>query len=157
MDVLFFFEWLDTSFLATLSKAYGGTFAMVQVIHLSSMAVLGGMIIACDLRLLGVLLKDIPLQSVLTNTQTWINRALAAIIASGIFMASGVAIKLYYNEFFWAKMASLGFGIFFLYAIKRPLLRDIGQLNPVTPKLLALASLTIWFSVAATGRWIGFS
>jgi hypothetical protein len=27
----------------------------------------------------------------------------------------------------------------------------------VTLKLVALASLTIWFLVAASGRWIGFS
>jgi hypothetical protein len=30
-------------------------------------------------------------------------------------------------------------------------------LKPVTLKLLALASISIWTLVAASGRWIGFS
>ncbi|MDA1075460.1 MAG: hypothetical protein O3A63_11965 [Proteobacteria bacterium] len=158
MDTLPFFEWLDTSILADISKAYGGTFAIVQVFHLLSMVVLGGMILTSDLRLLGVVMRDVPVDTVLDNTQPWINRSLVVIILTGIFMSSAVAIKLNYNEFFWAKMASLAFGIFFLYAIKRPLLRgDLSELNAWTPKVLAIASLTVWFTVAASGRWIGFS
>ena len=41
MDLLFLFEWLDTSLLAQMSKAYGGVFAVVQMFHLLAMAMLG--------------------------------------------------------------------------------------------------------------------
>ena len=158
MDVFAFFEWLDTSWLASISKAYGGVFAVVQVFHLLAMLTLGGMVITGDLRLLGVLLKEVPSEVVIDNTQKWINLALVVLIGSGIFMASAVAIKLYYNPFFWAKMAGLAFGIFFVYAIRRPLLRyDHGSINPWTLRLVAVASMTTWFVVAASGRWIGFS
>jgi hypothetical protein len=158
MDLLPLFEWLDTSFLATLSKAYGGTFAIVQVLHLLAMAMLGGMVLAGDLRLLGVLLKDVPSEIVIDATQKWINVALVGVVTTGIFMSSAVAIKLYYNSFFWVKMASLAFAIFFAYAIRRPLLRyDHASINTWTLRLVAIASMTIWFMVAASGRWIGFS
>ena len=60
MDLLFLFEWLDSSFLATLSKAYGGVFAVVQMFHLLSMAVLGGMVLVGDLRLLNLVMTDVP-------------------------------------------------------------------------------------------------
>jgi len=30
-------------------------------------------------------------------------------------------------------------------------------LNPVVVKMVAVASMLVWFMVAATGRWIGFS
>ncbi|MCZ6640415.1 MAG: hypothetical protein O7F71_02475 [Gammaproteobacteria bacterium] len=158
MDVFAFFQWLDTSWLASISKAYGGVFAVVQVFHLLAMLMLGGMVIAGDLRLLGVLLKDVPSEVVIENTQKWFNFALVVLLLSGVFMSSAVAIKLYYNSFFWAKMTSLAFGIFFVYTIRRPLLRyDHSTINPWTLRLIAVASMTTWFVVAASGRWIGFS
>ena len=158
MDLLPFFEWLDASILADISKAYGGVFAVVQMFHLLSLSLLGGAVLVGDLRLLGVLMPDVPSEVVARNTLAVFNVALIVVVLSGIFLTGAVAIKLYYNEFFWAKMASLALGIFFIYAIKRPLLHgDLSELHPWTPKLVGAASLTIWFTVAASGRWIGFS
>ena len=66
-------------------------------------------------------------------------------------MLAGVATKCYHNPFYWAKMITLGLGIVFVFAIKQPLLRkDHAQLNPWTLKLVALASLMIWFWLYAT-------
>ena len=158
MDVLFFFEWLDTSLLADISKAYGGVFAMIQMFHLLALALLGGMVLVADLRLLGVLLKDVPSEVVCESTNKWFNLALVVLILSGVFMGSAVAMKIYYNEMYWAKMTALATGIVFVYAIRRPLLRfDHSTINPWTIRLVAVSSITIWFTVAACGRWIGFS
>ena len=78
---------------------------------------------------------------------------------SGIYQASAVAIKLYYNSFFWAKMTGLAVGLILLYGIKLPLIDRVGiaSLSPLSLRTMALGSLITWFSVAATGRWIGFS
>ncbi len=158
MDLLFIFEWLDTSFLATMSKAYGGVFAVVQMFHLLSMAMLGGMVILSDLRLLGILMKEVPSEVVVENTNKWFGVALIVLIISGIFMSSAVALKLYYNEMYWAKMITLLIGIVFFYAIRKPLLsHDHSTINPWALRSLAVSSLIIWFTVAASGRWIGFS
>ena len=158
MDVLAFFEWLENSPLAQISKAYGGVFAVVQMVHLLAMATLGGMVLVGDLRLLGVLMRDVPSAEVIENTQRWFGVALAVSILSGIFLSSVVAVKLYYNEMFWAKMASLVVGVVFVYAVRRPLLKfDHATINPWLLRAMALASMTVWFTVAASGRWIGFS
>jgi uncharacterized protein DUF6644 len=158
MDLLFLFEWLDASILATIAKAYGGVFAVVQMFHLLSMAVLGGMVLVSDLRLLGLVMTDIPSETICAGAQKWFNIALVVLIISGIFMSSAVAMKLYYNEMYWAKMASLALGIFFVYTIRRPLLRyGHDTLNPWALRLTAVSSIIIWFTVAASGRWIGFS
>tara|TARA_B110000114_G_scaffold88153_1_gene93137 strand:+ start:54 stop:530 length:477 start_codon:yes stop_codon:yes gene_type:complete len=158
VDLYPFFDWLDTSILADIAKAYGGVFAVVQMFHLLGMSMLGGMVLVGDLRLLNILLKDVPSEQVIKNTQKWFNVALAIVMTSGIFMSSAVAMKLYYNEMFWAKMTSLGLGITFVYVIRRPLLKfKHDTLNPWTLKLIAVTSISIWFTVAAAGRWIGFS
>ena len=74
-------------------------------------------------------------------------------------MASAVALKLYYNEAFWAKMTGLALGVLFVYCIRRPLFSrfEHDDISPLAAKLTALCSLLIWFTVAASGRWIGFS
>ena len=158
MDLLFIFDWLDQSFLASISKAYGGVFAVVQMFHLAALAVMGGMVLLSDLRLLNVLLKDMPSERVVGETNRFFDYALVVMFVSGIFMSSAVAHKLYYNEMFWAKMSGLAIGIFFVYVIRRPLLRYThAQISPVALKTMAVSSMLIWFSVAACGRWIGFS
>lgn len=156
VDLLAFFNWLDTSFLARMSKAYGGIFAMVQMVHLLALVLLGGSVLAANLRVMGVLLRDIPMDRVLPGTWRLFDFALGLILVSGVFMSSAVAMKLFYNEMFWVKMTGLVVGIACMYGIERPLLSQ-GTAGIWTLRLMALASLATWFTVAAAGRWIGFS
>jgi len=158
MELLSFFEWAETSLLGSIGKSYGGVYAIGQSLHLMALALLGGTVLLTDLRLLNVILRDVPSEQVTENAYKWFRVALVIIVATGIFMAAAVATKLYYNSFYWAKMAALATGILFVFVIKRPLLkRPHSEINPIVLKSVALASMVIWFSAAATGRWIGFS
>ena len=158
MELLSFFEWAETSLLGSIGKSYGGVYAIGQSLHLMALALLGGTVLLTDLRLLNVMLRDVPSEQVTENAHKWFRVALVVIMATGVFMAAAVATKLYYNSFYWAKMAALATGILFVFAIKRPLLkRPHNEINPIVLKSVAVASMVIWFSVAATGRGIGFS
>ena len=158
MNLLPFFSWLESSALGQAAKSYGGVYAMAQSFHLMSLALLGGTVLVTDLRLLGVVLRDVPSETVANGAHRWFKVALIVVILSGIFMVAGVAEKAYYNDFYWAKMIALLTGIVFVFAIKRPLLSvEHAQIRPWLLKLVALASITVWFTVAACGRWIGFS
>ena len=158
MDVMSFFGWLEGSTLGHIAKSYGGVYALAQTVHLASMALLGGTVLVTDLRLLNVALRDVPSNVVADGAHRWFKVALIVILVSGVFMVAGVAMKAYYNAFYWAKMFALAVGILFVFAVKRPLLkRDHATLPPWLLKLVAVASITVWFTVAACGRWIGFS
>lgn len=158
MELLPFFEWLESSLLGQLAKSYGGVYAMVQSLHLFSMALIGGTMLITDLRLLGAIFRDVPSKVISDNAHKWFKVGLALVLLSGIFMVAGVATKCYHNSFFWAKMAALATGIVFVFAVKRPLLaQSHEQVKPWVLKSVAGASILVWFTVAATGRWIGFS
>ncbi|MEH6542424.1 MAG: DUF6644 family protein [Porticoccaceae bacterium] len=173
MDVVFFFQWLDASMLAEFSKSSSGIFAVVQTIHIASMVVLGGMLLLGDLRMLNVVLSDVPSSLVIENTKKWIYLALVFIILSGIYEASAIAMKLAYNSFFFAKMAGLSMGIVFILSLRSAVYRrapglvypegssqtlsQSDTLRPWIVKLVAVTNLLIWFGVASSGRWIGFS
>jgi len=155
-----FFEWMnESSWLGRIGTTYGSVYATIEAVHLLSMAVLGGTVLATDLRLLGVIFKDIPSETLVTGTHKCFKWALLMAILTGIFCAAGVANKVYYMQVFWIKMLVLLAGSCFMLFIKQPLLtsRPHAEIDPWMIKLLAITSILIWFTVAATGRWIGFS
>lgn len=152
------FEWMETTWFGVIGKSWGAAFAVVEATHLLAMALLGGAIVISDGRLLGLLLRDVPVQLILRRTHRLFVIGLLIAIASGIFMACGVATKIYDLPVFWFKMLALTAGVVFTFAVKRPLLAEgVEALNPWVVRAVAVASLMVWFTVAATGRWIGFS
>jgi hypothetical protein len=153
-----FFQWLETSALGVFVKDKAATFAIIEAVHLMGLALLGGTVLAQDLRLLNVVMRDVPSNVVTEQAHRWFKVGLWMLIVTGVPMLAGVATKCYQNPYYWTKMIALGVGVSFVFGLKQPLLReDHAELRPVTLKLLAVASLSIWSLVAASGRWIGFS
>jgi hypothetical protein len=156
--LLAFFEWLEASALGVFIKDQAATFAIIEAVHLMGLALLGGTVLAQDLRLLNVVMRDVPSNVVTEQAHRWFKVGLWMLLLTGVPMLTGVATKCYHNPFYWTKMIALAIGILFVFTLKQPLLRgDHAALKPVTLKLLALASISIWTLVAASGRWIGFS
>lgn len=152
------FEWLPESPLGYPGSTWGALFAFVQAIHLLGLAVLGGTIIVGDGRIMGFVFTDIPMRDILEKTHQVFVWTIISLLLTGFFMAFAVAQKLYYMPVFWYKMLALAAGCLFVFLIRRPLLRhDLDTIHPLVLKLTAIASFMIWFTVAATGRWIGFS
>ena len=108
--------------------------------------------------LLGLMLTDFPARMVVDRSHRVFVWALITCLVTGIFMACGVATKIYFLQVYWFKMLALVAGMLFHFFIRMPLLRhDLDEINPVVVKLVAISSILVWFTVAATGRWIGFS
>jgi peptidoglycan/LPS O-acetylase OafA/YrhL len=158
MDLQSLFIGLQESPIGVFVKDKAATFAIIEAVHLLAWTLLGGTVLATDLRLLGAVLRDVPSKVVSDSAHTWFKVALFTLLITGFFMLAGVAEKCYHNFYFWVKMIALLTGIVFVFAIKQPLLRnDHATLSPITLKLVGLASISLWLLVAASGRWIGFS
>jgi hypothetical protein len=158
MTLLSLFTGLEASPVGVFMKDKPATFATVESIHLLALAVLGSSVVLTDLRLMGVVMRDISSKTVTDGAYRWFKWSLGVLLVTGFFMLAGVATKCYHNPYYWVKMAALLLGIVFAFAIKRPLLSgDHAQLKPLTLKLVGAASLMVWFVVAASGRWIGYS
>lgn len=157
-ELMPFFEWMETTWFGYIGKTWGAAFATIQAGHLVGLAVLGGCVLVSDGRLLGLVLTDVPHRIVVERADTVFFWALLMLLSTGIFMACGVAMKIYYLPVYWYKMLGLAGGILFHYYIRRPLVaHDLNSINPIILKMTAIASILVWFLVAATGRWIGFS
>ena len=157
-NLLPMFEWMETTWFGYIGKTWGAAFATVEAVHLLGLALLGGSVIVAEGRLFGVFLTDVKQGVITARCNLTFNIALVTLIATGVFMACGVALKIYYLPVYWYKMLALGAGALFHYLVRQPLVeRGPGEVNPWLLKLMAIASIMVWFTVAATGRWIGFS
>jgi len=153
-----FFLWMETTWFGVIGKTWGAAFALVEAFHLLSMALLGGAVFVSDARLMGIAFKDVPADDIFDKAHKVFVLALIVVLATGIFMACGVAGKIYFLPVYWYKMLALATGILFYFFIKRPLLKQgLENLHPTVVKLIAISSILVWVTVAATGRWIGFA
>ena len=131
-------------------------FPVIEVVHLFGLAVLGGSVIVMDLRLLGVGLRNAAPAQVLANTRPWFFAGLVVMIATGVPLFLSETTKCCFNHSFEVKIATLCLAVLYTVAVRnRVAVREGGSI--CTMQGVAVLSFGLWFTVAAGGRWIGFS
>jgi hypothetical protein len=158
MSLLPFFEWCEATALGSAIRSSKWLFPVIESVHLLGLAVLGGALLLLDLRLLGLGLRRQPVAQLARDAQPWLVGSLIVMLLTGISLFLSESVKCYYSQPFWLKMSTLPLAIAFTFTVRRKLaLADAAEARPLLEKLVALISLTLWFTVAAAGRWIGFS
>ena len=77
------------------------------------------------------------------------------LIGTALFLSESV--KCYYNQAFWVKITTLPVALLFTYLVRQRVAMRAGDTSTGTTKVVAALSMMLWFTVAAAGRWIGFS
>jgi len=136
-------------------------YPIVLSIHLACIALFGGMILATDLRLLGLTFKSLTITEVVTSLRPWKRVGGTIMIAMGLLLAASEAEKYAPNPFFWAKMIILGLiGVHAL--IFRPIVYskteelDRSRVIPTKAKVAAILSLVLWTGMFVMGRLIAY-
>ena len=84
--------------------------------------------------------------------------AILGMIATGVPLFLSEPTKCYYSAAFWLKMETLAVALLFTFTIRTRVTRDESVRNTARRQVVVGAlSLALWFTVAASGRWIGFS
>lgn len=131
-------------------------FAVVEAIHLLGLAVLGGVILIVDLRLLGLILKSEHARTVSRGLSKVLLISLTVMILTGIALVSEEALKCYHSPAFQWKMALLAAVLLFYFTLHRAaLLRTEKNQVDVWSRLAGIVSITLWFGVGVAGRAIG--
>lgn len=151
-----FFQWLEATPMGHWLAQSIWSFAVIEALHLVALALLGGAMLVVDLRLLGLGLKRQPISEIGAHAHRWLVWATAFMLTTGILLLISEPIKLYYNQSFWVKMWTLPVALAFTFTVRRRVIRSGSEATWRT-RLVALASIGLWFTVAAAGRWIGFS
>lgn len=136
-------------------------YPIVLSIHLTDIALFGGMILMTNLRLLGLTFKGLTITQVVTSLRPWKRIGGTIQIGTGLLLATSEATKYAGNPYFWTKMIVLGL-IFVHGVVFRPIVynrTDELDRSPVIPtqvKVAAVLSLILWTAMFTMGRLIAY-
>lgn len=158
MDLLAFFQWFEDSGLGRAVRESVWAFAAIESIHLIALAMMGGAALVVDMRMLNLGLRQRTVAELGRDAQRFLVGGLVLLIASGLPLFASEAVKCYYSTPFWIKITTLFFATIFTFAVRnRVVFAEAGRFGGVEKALVAVLSIGMWFTVAAAGRWIGFS
>ena len=157
MDVLPLFEWCEASWLGQLVRTSTWMFPILEAVHLLGLSLIGGALLVVDLRLLNVMLRGQPAPLLARGVQPWLNRAVALMLSTGFLLFMSEAVKCYHSPAFRVKMATLPVALAFTYVVRRRIVQREDAASDWRGRSVAAVSILLWFTVAAAGRWIGFS
>lgn len=155
MSLLEIFHWLEYTPLLIEMRSSPWLFPAIATAHLLGLAIIGGAVLVVDLRLLGLGLIDQPVTRLARATEPLLFIGIASMLLTGPWLFLCFATKYYYLTAFWLKLASLVAVLLFTFTIRRRIVSKQTTAG-AAPKLVAVASLSLWFSVALGGRLIGF-
>ena len=158
MHIVHFFMWCENSAIGDAIRSSTWLFPVIEAVHLLGLALIGGAVLAVDLRLLRLALRRQPVAEVARDVQPWLVGSLIVMILTGSLLFMSEAMKCYYHPAFREKMTSLFLAIVFTFTIQRKVVSsDESRLSPVWARVVAIVSLVLWTGVGIGGRWIGFS
>ncbi|MEE8117056.1 MAG: DUF6644 family protein [Gemmatimonadales bacterium] len=152
-----FFEWCDATAVGEWVRNSLWLFPAIEAVHLLGLCVLGGSLLVVDLRLLGAGLKRQTIEELGGQVRPWLMGAIGVMIATGLLLFFSEAVKCYYNQSFWTKITTLPIALLFTFTVRQRVVRTGGLETSARTRLVGAASIALWFTVAAAGRWIGFS
>jgi hypothetical protein len=153
-----FFEWCEATWLGQTVRDSLWLFPAIEAGHLLGLSLLGGSLLIVDLRLLGLGLRRQRIADLARDARPWLLASIAVMVMTGVPLFLSEAVKCYYNPSFWVKMTTLPIALLFTFGVRQRIAaRHLTLAASVWSRLAALGSLGLWFTVAAAGRWIGFS
>ena len=155
-SLLPFFEWCEATAIGHAIKDSAWLFPVIEAVHLLGLSVLGGSLLVLDLRMLGVGLRRQSIANLAKDTRAWLLGSIVVMIVTGTGLFVSESVKCYYSQAFWIKITTLPVALLYTLTIRHRVAMA-GRDTTRRTRLVALVSLALWFTVAAAGRWIGFS
>ena len=152
------FQWLERTRLSVSINESLWAFAVIEAVHLLALAVIGGAVLAVDLRLLGFVFQRQKVAELAKLMHPWLVWSLVGMLVTGFALFISLAASKYYvHDYFWVKMYFLAAAIVFSFTIRqRVIMGDDARANSAMAKLVALVSIILWSGVGFAGKAIGY-
>lgn len=157
-----FFDWLQNTPLAIAIADSPIAFPWIESFHVMAAAIVVGLLIYVDLRLLGRHATGRQVTKMSAASLPWIWGAFCISVVTGVLMFSQTAVKYSTNKLFLTKMillvvAGINMGVFHFSTWKSVDKWDLQLPPPSSVRFAGAASLMLWLAVIVVARWIGFS
>jgi hypothetical protein len=153
--------WLQDLPLPMQIRESDWMFPTIETVHVFALVLVVGSIITVDLRLLGLANRDRPFSQLAREMLPWTWTAFVVAAIAGVLMFSSKAVVYFSNIPFRLKMLCLLLAgmnmLWFHWAGTRHLATWDTSMPPPRARLAGAASLLLWSTIVAAGRWIGFT
>ena len=153
--------WVQNLQFFTYLRSSAYTFPTILALHLSAISLFGAMIVATDLRLLGLAFNRYSIASVIDQLRVPKRIGFLCAATCGFLLFCSKAENYYYNPFFRIKLSL--FLLILIHALvfrphvyNKPAELDGPSGAPARAKWAACLSLCLWTCVICAGRAIGY-
>ena len=162
MTLLPFCQWLAaTDWSVALHESVYG-YPIVESVHVWALCVFLGLAIMLDLRLVGLVMPDVPVSQVARRLLPWTAAGFVVMIASGLLWFYAIPVRTYQNLFFRIKVVMLVLAGINAWVFHATIWRRVAswELEPTPPRgarLAGVASLVLWVGIVFAGRMIAYN
>jgi len=159
--LLSFAQWIQATAFFTELRGSAYVYPIILSLHMTGIALFGGMVLLTDMRLLGWAMRRYSIGDVVNAFRVPKRFGILLVATCGLLLAGSKAEEYYYNAFFRTKLILLALacvhGLVFRASVydKAADMDRCGKI-PGNAKLAAGLSLLIWASIACMGRGIGY-
>lgn len=151
------FEWMQATAFTTMVQNSWWAGAVINVAHVLTLSVFAGALLLVDLRLLNAGLREQPLARLAADARPWLIGGLLGLAITGAPQMVTLAVRNYYNFFFWFKMTVLAVALIYTFTIRQHIVSDNSRSGSLVAKLVGSISIVLWAVVTATARMIGLT
>ena len=162
MSLLAFCEWLAATggSIALHESMY--MYPIVESSHVLALTLFVGFAVILDLRLLGLILKQVPVSQVVDRLLPWTVAGFIVMNITGVLLFYAIPIRTYHSIFFRAKviflvLAGLNVWLFHSRIYQRIAEWDHAIITPRAARRAGVASLILWGAIIIAGRMIAYN
>jgi hypothetical protein len=152
---------LYDSRIGTAIRESDNAFPIIESVHVLGITLLAGTIAVLDLRMLGVILREIPVRRIARAVLPLTWSGFVVMFISGFLLFWSEAAKNYTNPAFRIKLvllilAGLNPVIFHTGVYRRAHEWELARVAPWRARIAAIVSLTLWSGIIIAGRAIAY-
>jgi hypothetical protein len=137
-------------------------YPLVESTHVLTLCLFVGMSVIWDLRLLGVVLPDVPMTEMTRRVWPFMLVGFVIMSMTGVLLFYAIPIRSYQNVFFRLKVIMLIAAGLNAWTFHRTVYRSVQQWDtaarpPRRARQAAIASLVLWAGIVVAGRMIAYN
>ena len=161
MSILQICEWIANTSVSVGIRESIWTYPIIESVHVLGLTLFLGLLLLWDTRLLGLVLRRVPVSSLWRQLFPWIAFGATIITISGTLLFWSDPVKFYGNVFFRIKLLALALAaanaLAYHLGIERKLVEWDTAATPRAAKIAGATSIAVWTVVVVVGRLIAYN
>jgi hypothetical protein len=161
MSLLPFFQWLESTDSSQALVESEILWAIIESIHVWTLPIFFGLTAVLDLRLLGQILRKVPVTEVSRKLLPWMTAGFVVLVATGLLLLFAKPVRTYQSIWFRGKLVMLCVAGINVWMFNTGIYRRVSEWDLGSPprraRMAGALSLVVWAMVIVFGRMIAYN